>query len=104
MLETYAARKADAVAVICEGLKRDLVRRGIDPGKIVVAPNGVDMDLFGHPPAADWAFAHSLGLDGADTVGFIGSFYDYEGIDDLIAAMPALVSRRPKAQLLLCLY
>ena len=34
-------------------------------------------------------------------VGFIGSFYDYEGLDDLIAAMPLLVERRPKAQLLL---
>jgi glycogen synthase len=34
-------------------------------------------------------------------VGFIGSFYDYEGLDDLIAAMPQLVERRPKAQLLL---
>ena len=34
-------------------------------------------------------------------VGFIGSFYDYEGLDDLIAAMPLLLARRPKAHLLL---
>jgi len=34
-------------------------------------------------------------------VGFIGSFYDYEGLDDLIAAMPRLVRARPKAKLLL---
>jgi glycogen synthase len=101
LLETHAARKADAVAVICEGLKDDLVRRGIDPGKIIVSPNGVDMDLFGSPPATDQAFARSLGLEGADTVGFIGSFYDYEGLDDLIAAMPLLLARWPKARLLL---
>ncbi|MEA3043168.1 MAG: glycogen synthase [Sphingomonadales bacterium] len=101
LLETHAAQKADAVAVICEGLRDDLVRRGIDKDKIFVAPNGVDMGLFGSPPAADKAFARSLGLADADTVGFIGSFYDYEGLDDLIAAMPALVARRPKAQLLL---
>ena len=31
----------------------------------------------------------------------IGSFYDYEGIDDLIAAMPALVAVEPGARLLL---
>lgn len=101
MLETHAARKADAVAVICEGLRHDLIRRGIAPDKIVVAPNGVDMDLFGSPPPADAGFARSLGLADADVVGFIGSFYDYEGLDDLIAAMPALAARRPKAQLLL---
>jgi len=101
MLETHAARKADAVAVICEGLRRDLIGRGIAAEKIIVSPNGVDMDLFGNPPAADAAFARSLGLDDADTVGFIGSFYDYEGLDDLIDAMPLLVARRPKARLLL---
>jgi PEP-CTERM/exosortase A-associated glycosyltransferase len=101
MIETYAARKADAVAVICEGLKQDLIRRGIDADKIIVSPNGVDMELFGSPLAADAGFADSLGLTDADTVGFIGSFYDYEGLDDLILAMPILLARRPKAQLLL---
>jgi PEP-CTERM/exosortase A-associated glycosyltransferase len=101
MIETYAARRADAVAVICEGLRQDLIHRGIDPDKIIVSPNGVDMELFGSPLAADALFADSLGLTDADTVGFIGSFYDYEGLDDLIEAMPILLARRPKAQLLL---
>jgi PEP-CTERM/exosortase A-associated glycosyltransferase len=101
LLETYAARRADAVAVICEGLKQDLIRRGISPEKILVSPNGVDMDLFGIPLGEDADFARSLGLEGADTVGFIGSFYDYEGLDDLIAAMPLLIEKRPNAQLLL---
>ena len=101
LLETYAARRADAVAVICEGLKDDLIGRGIAPEKIFVSPNGVDMNLFGVPPAADLAFARGLGLEDADTVGFIGSFYDYEGLDDLIAAMPLLLEKRPKARLLL---
>jgi glycogen(starch) synthase len=57
--------------------------------------------LFGAPLATDLPFQKSLGLEDADTVGFIGSFYDYEGLDDLIAAMPRLLARRPKAQLLL---
>ena len=100
-LETRAARRADAVAVICDGLRRDLVRRGIPADKILVSPNGVDLNLFGTPLSPDLAFARSLGLDEAETVGFIGSFYDYEGLDDLIAAMPLLVARRPNAHLLL---
>ncbi len=97
MLETWAARQADAVAVICEGLRADLVARGIDPTRIIVSPNGVDMNLFGDPPPRDEALARELGLEAADVVGFIGSFYDYEGIDDLIAAMALL----PGAHLLL---
>ena len=100
-LETYAARRADAVAVICEGLKNDLLARGITADKIMVSPNGVDLKLFGDPPPPDRALAESLGLVGADVIGFIGSFYDYEGIDDLIAAMPALQAARPNAHLLL---
>ncbi len=100
-LETWAVRRADAVAVICDGLRGDLVARGIPAAKIMVSPNGVDLALFGDPPAADEALRGALGLDGAETIGFIGSFYDYEGIDDLIAAMPALVAARPRAHLLL---
>lgn len=100
-LETWAVRRADAVAVICEGLRGDLVSRGIAAEKIMVSPNGVDLELFGDPPPADRALAQQLGLEGADVVGFIGSFYDYEGLDDLIAAMPRLVAARPEAALLL---
>lgn len=101
MFETHAANQADAVAVICEGLKQDLIRRGVDGDKILVAPNGVDMALFGDPSPADTELALSLGLEGKEVVGFVGSFYDYEGLDDLIAAMPRLVSQRPDAHLLL---
>ena len=101
LLETHAAHRADAVAVICEGLRKDLVERGIDADKIMVSPNGVDMAMFGNPLAPDPLFADSLGLAGADVVGFIGSFYDYEGLDDLIAAMPLLLEKRPKAHLVL---
>ena len=101
-LETHAVKSADAVAVICEGLRGDLIARGIDPAKITVSPNGVDLDLFGDPPPRDDALADTLRIAADDAViGYIGSFYDYEGIDDLIAAMPALVAAQPKARLLL---
>ncbi|WHU00767.1 TIGR04063 family PEP-CTERM/XrtA system glycosyltransferase [Sphingomonas sp. NIBR02145] len=101
-LETRAVRKADAVAVICEGLKNDLLSRGgIDAGKIMISPNGVDLGLFGEPLPHDTALAKELGIEGAETIGFIGSFYDYEGLDGLIEAMPALVALRPKMHLVL---
>jgi PEP-CTERM/exosortase A-associated glycosyltransferase len=101
MFETRAARQADAVAVICEGLRRDLISRGIPAEKIIVSPNGVDMSLFGNTVPTDINLARRLGLRGADVIGFIGSFYDYEGLDDLISAMPLILAKRPKAHLLL---
>ncbi len=99
-LESWAVARADAVAVICEGLKQDLIARGVAEDRIMVSSNGVDMGMFGDPPARDDALAAELGLDG-EVIGFIGSFYDYEGLDDLIAAMPALIAQRPGAQLML---
>jgi glycogen synthase len=100
-IEGWVAKRADAVAVICEGLRDDLIKRGVAADKIMVSPNGVDLDLFGIPPATDEALRDALGLRSAETIGFIGSFYDYEGLDDLIAAMPMLVAERPDLHLLL---
>jgi len=100
-LERWAVDRVGAVAVICEGLRCDLVRRGVDPAKIMVSPNGVDLTLFGAPLAHDSALAAELDIVGDEVIGFIGSFYDYEGLSDLIAAMPRLVSARPTLKLVL---
>ena len=100
-LENRVVAGADAVFTICQGLKDDLVRRGVSASKIALSPNGVDFSLFGEPLQRDPAFAAELGLGNGPVIGFIGSFYDYEGIDDLIAAMPALIAAHPDARLLL---
>ncbi len=100
-LENHVVARADKVAVICEGLRSDLVARGFDARKIFVSPNGVDMELFGNPPPRDAALAEELGLSGKDVIGYIGSFYHYEGIDDLIAAMAHLRGAAKDAHLLL---
>jgi glycogen synthase len=105
-LENHVVRHADRIVTICEGLRGDLIARGTPPERIAVAPNGVDLTLFGTPPAPDMALAHELGLVDAHgelqpVIGFIGSFYDYEGLDVLIDAMPLLVRQQPQAKLLL---
>ena len=101
-LETQVAQNADALFTICDGLRDDLITRGISGGKIGVMRNGVDLSLFGDPPPRDTALAKELGIpEGAPVIGYIGSFYDYEGLDDLIAAMPLLQERHPEARLLL---
>jgi glycogen synthase len=100
-VETYAVKRANRVAVICEGLKGDLISRGISADKIMVSPNGVDLELFGDPPPRDDALAAQLGIGAGAVIGYIGSFYDYEGIDDLIAAMPGIIATHPDTHLLL---
>ena len=100
-LENHVVAGADAVVTICQGLKDDLVLRGVAADKIMLSPNGVDLDLFGQAAPREAALARDLALGDGPVIGFIGSFYDYEGLDDLIAAMPALVAREPDARLLL---
>lgn len=99
--ETRMAAEADAVVTICEGLRDDLLARGVSPAKMIVVPNGVDLGLLGRPVPRDRALAARLGLGDGPVVGFIGSFFTYEGLDDLIAGMPELLRRVPTAQLLL---
>jgi glycogen(starch) synthase len=106
-LENEVVAGADHVVTICSGLKQDLALRGFDPARITLSPNGVDLSLFGEPPAPETALAAQLGIGDENgnnrgpVVGFIGSFYAYEGLDDLISAMPLLLERLPDARLLL---
>ena len=99
-LESLVFRGADRVVTICEGMRADIVRRGVDPRRVFVIPNGVDLEQFvPHAPAAE--VAARAGLNGGPLFGFIGSFYHYEGLQFLVSAFPAIQERLPHARLLL---
>lgn len=100
-LETWVLRRADAVTTICDGLRRDIIVRGIPAAKVTVIPNAVDIERFPLLGAGDDALRERLGLAGACVIGFLGSFYAYEGLDLAIAAMPAIRQQIPNAKLLL---
>lgn len=100
-LETWAVKNADAVTVICEGLRSDLVSRGIAPGKITVIPNAVDIDKFSVGGKADPELKMKLGLGTSRVLGFIGSFYAYEGLDLLLDALPLILKQIPDVKVLL---
>lgn len=100
-LETLAVRRADHVTTICEGLREDLLSRGIPREKITVIPNAVDPHTFTLGGEPDAALRHRLGLDGVTVLGFIGSFYAYEGLDLLIDSLPLIARRNPETKLLL---
>ncbi len=100
-LETFAFRHARHVTTICDGLKQDIVARGIPEGRVTVIPNAVDVDAFEFGQAPDEALKAQLGLAGKTVVGFIGSFYAYEGLDLLLAALPQVTARIPDARVLL---
>ena len=100
-METYVLKHADAVTTICEGLRKDIVNRGIAADKITQIPNAVNVEQFQLLTQKDQALQNSLGLQGKKVLGFLGSFYAYEGLDLLVAAMPAILKQLPDAVLLL---
>lgn len=100
-LETHALRRVDHVFTICEGLRSDIAARGIPATKITVIPNAVDIESFEPGGLPDEALKARLGLSGASVVGFIGSFYAYEGLDLLLDALPAMLAARPEVRVLL---
>ena len=100
-IENFALRRCDAVTTICEGLRGDLVERGLPAAKITVIPNAVDPAAFPFARQQDDALRRELGLAGKTVLGFIGSFYAYEGLDLLIEALPMVLARRGDVVLLL---
>jgi PEP-CTERM/exosortase A-associated glycosyltransferase len=101
-LETWALKRVDAATTICEGLRKDIVARGcIAADKVTVIPNAVDVDDFSVGGARDEALAGELGLAGKTVLGFIGSFYAYEGLNVLLDALPALLAAKPDIRVLL---
>jgi PEP-CTERM/exosortase A-associated glycosyltransferase len=98
-VESYALRRADAVTTICEGLRDDIRGRGVAPAKVTLIPNAVDTERFALGSAPDEALRDELGLRDCVVLGFVGSFYAYEGLDLLLGALARL--QRPDVRVLL---
>ena len=99
-LETYVARKADAVAAISQSLLDDLRRRGLPAEKLFHLPNGVDAGVFA-PFPRDPHLAEELGFTDEPVFGFFGSLYRYEGVAWLIRAVSELYSRGSRFKVLI---
>jgi len=100
-METWVLRRADAITTICDGLRTDVISRGILASQVTVIPNGVDVEEFPLIQSANLELQRQLGLEGHFVIGFIGSFYGYEGLDVLIDAVPKILSFCPELRLLL---
>lgn len=100
-LETFVFRRVEAITTICEGLRKDIVARGIPSGQVTVIPNAVDATAFDSTPVKSDAAAIDPTPGSGPVLGFIGSFYGYEGIDVLLRAMPMILEAHPEARVLL---
>lgn len=100
-LENRALRRADAITTICEGLRQDVMQRGIPGEKITVIPNSVDVSAPQLQPMDDLGLRQRWGLEGCRVVAFIGSFFAWEGLVSLIEALPMVLQQCRDVRLLL---
>lgn len=100
-LESYALRRVDAITTICEGLRGDILGRGIKPERVTVIPNAVNIENFSVGQVPDLELGRELGLDGKLLLGFIGSFYAYEGLGILLQALPRMLAENSNIRVLL---
>ena len=92
-IETDVAHKADRVTVICEGLRRDIIGRGFSEDKITIIPNGVDTDIF-KPQPMDKNLKKQHGFNDCLVIGFIGTFFHFEGLELLVRAARQILAER----------
>jgi PEP-CTERM/exosortase A-associated glycosyltransferase len=99
-LESYICRKSDHVVTISQAMKRDLISRKVPNIKVSVVPNGVDISSF-EPEKKNAELLSALGLEDKFIFGYIGTFYDFEGIYDLLDTFDKLHDQEKNAVLVL---
>ncbi|SFR77505.1 glycogen synthase (ADP-glucose) [Agromyces sp. CF514] len=99
-VERTAFEDADAVIAVSEGMRRDILRAypAIDPAKVEVVYNGIDLDDW--KPNPDAGLARSLGVDpDRPSIIFVGRITRQKGLPYLLRAARLLP---PEVQLVLC--
>ena len=89
-LETALCHGVDGVVALCDGIRRDLVNRGIPEDRITVIPNGVDTRKFA-PRGRDEALADRYGLRGKIVIAYLGTLFRFEGVRLLLSALSRLI-------------
>jgi glycosyltransferase involved in cell wall biosynthesis len=99
-IDAWKLRRADGVAVVSSTLKRMLVESvGLAEDRVVVAPNGADVDRFRPDLPPDPILARAG--DGSPVLGFVGSFRRWHGTELLARTILEVGRARPHVRALL---
>lgn len=93
-IEKYNLETADLIVVVSETLKENLIKEGVPETKILVNPNGVEVDKFN----AEHVFNQrkKLNLDPYFVFGFIGTFGKWHGVLELANSINRFFENHPE--------
>ena len=98
--EARCMSEADGVITIGEAMAAELASRGVEPDKLHVVPNAVDVNRFTpRPKRAD--LVANYGLEDRFVVGYISNLGPREGIDHLLRAVSLLRKKHPDIKCLI---
>ncbi|MFN7928764.1 MAG: glycosyltransferase [Blastocatellia bacterium] len=99
-LEERTLRQADLAITTSTSMQKELLARGFSSRKLLEVPEGIDTRVF-HPRPPDPDLIERHQLEGKTVIGFIGSFYKYEGLERLMTVMHYLLRERRDIKLIL---
>jgi glycosyltransferase involved in cell wall biosynthesis len=85
--------------VVSDVLRDGLMARGLEPGRVLVQPNGVDPERY-RPDVDGRPVRRRHGLEGRTVVGFVGTFGMWHGAPVLARAARRVLRDRPEARFL----
>jgi glycosyltransferase involved in cell wall biosynthesis len=94
-------RAADAITTLGEGMRQEIILRGIPAERIFVVPNAVSEEFLELETGREEA-RRLLGIDAGELlVGSVATLYSYEGFDTLVDAVALLRDQGVDARILL---
>lgn len=90
-IEQFCLEKSDAVIVVSELLKQNVLKRGISENKIYLIPNGYDKNLVEK--------AKTSNIDGFYIL-YFGAIQPWQGLDILIRALPFIQNTHLKLKII----
>jgi glycosyltransferase involved in cell wall biosynthesis len=101
-LETHCMESADLVVTLGEAMREEIIERGVDPGKVIIVPNGVSEEFLRPLPDDQGKLKESLGIrPGEHVVGLVSSLVAHEGIGTLLEAVKILGDRGVRTRALI---
>lgn len=97
----FTYKQARRIICVSAAAKEHMVKTWqVDPAKVVVLPNGVDLERF-RPDYDSEKIRHEIGLTDRPVIGFVGGFQHWHGIEGLVESFAHVLREIPHARLLL---
>lgn len=99
-IERLSFSKASLIVCVSKPLQDELISWGVDPSKIIVVPNGVDVDTY-RPDIDGSGIRDNLGIDRKSiVVGFIGTYGAWHGSEILAQAAVEIMAEKKNVDFL----